>query len=114
MREMLANMIKGIQADKIFEEEIELSSADLYYRPVYSFKFFWKSKKKEGILEIDAINGDVSAATRTFNEYLGKALNRDFLFDLGADAAGLIIPGGSIAVKMAKKALDMNENDTSK
>jgi hypothetical protein len=28
------------------------------------------------------------------------------LFDIGADTAGLIVPGGSIAVKVAKAALD--------
>ena len=34
---------------------------------------------------------------------LGKALDPDFLFDIGADAAGVLIPGGSIAVKVARK-----------
>jgi hypothetical protein len=34
------------------------------------------------------------------------ALDRDFLFDIGADAAGMFIPGGSIAVKAAKKVID--------
>ena len=109
MREMLASMIKGIQADKIFEEEIELTCIDLYYRPVYAFKFYWKSKKQEGIIELDAITGDINSGTRIFSEYLGKAIDRNFLFDLGADAAGMFIPGGSIAVKMAKKVMDMNE-----
>jgi hypothetical protein len=33
-------------------------------------------------------------------------VTRDALFDLGADAAGMLIPGGSIAVKVAKVALD--------
>jgi hypothetical protein len=31
---------------------------------------------------------------------------RILLFDLGADAAGLLILGGSIAVKVAKKYID--------
>jgi len=33
-------------------------------------------------------------------------LDKNFLFDLGADAAGLLIPGGNIAVKIAKKYAD--------
>lgn len=31
---------------------------------------------------------------------------RVLLFDLGADAAGMLIPGGNIAVKIAKKYID--------
>lgn len=33
-------------------------------------------------------------------------LNRDLLFDIGADTIGLFVPGGSIAVKLAKAAMD--------
>jgi tRNA nucleotidyltransferase/poly(A) polymerase len=40
----------------------------------------------------------MSTGNRTFNEYLGKVLDINFLFDVGADAAGILIPGGSIAV----------------
>jgi len=106
MREMLARMIHGIQADKILEENIEVSCIDLYFRPVYSFKYLWKSKKKEAIAEIDGITGEVISGSRTFQEYLGKVIDADFLFDIGADAAGTFIPGGSIAVKVAKKYID--------
>ena len=106
MREMLAKMIQGIQADKIFEEKIEVACMDLYYRPIYAFVYKWKSKNKEGIVEVDAVTGNINSGSKTFQEYLGKALDRDFLFDLGADAAGIFIPGGSIAVKVAKKYID--------
>jgi hypothetical protein len=103
MRDSLAKMIKGIQADTILEESVEVSTICLYYRPVYAFQFKWLSKGKEGILEIDAVTGTVTSGNRIFKEYLGKALDTDFLFDIGADAAGMIIPGGSIAVKAARK-----------
>jgi hypothetical protein len=33
-------------------------------------------------------------------------LTRDLIFDVTADAAGLIIPGGSIAVKLVKAVVD--------
>ena len=32
------------------------------------------------------------------------------LFDLGADAAGLLFPGGSIVIKAAKKYIDNSED----
>jgi hypothetical protein len=106
MRDSLAKMIKGIQADKILEETVKVECVDLYYRPVFAFKYLWKGKDKEAIVEVDGLTGDVGTGVRTFNEYLGKILDQNFLFDLGADAAGMLIPGGSIAVKIAKKYVD--------
>jgi hypothetical protein len=104
MRDSLSKMIKGIQADTILEEHVEISVIDLWYRPVYAFQFAWKSKAKEGIVEVDGITGAVTSGNRMFREYLGKILDQDFLFDIGADAAGMLIPGGGIAVKAAKLA----------
>lgn len=106
MRDSLAKMIKGIQADTILEEKVEVACVDLYYRPVFAFQYRWKSKGKEAIAEVDGLTGEISAGNRVFREYMGKVLSRDFLFDVGADAAGMLIPGGSIAVKVAKKYID--------
>lgn len=103
MRDSLSKMIKGIVADKIVEEQVEVAVIELYYRPVYAFQYAWKVKGKEGIIEIDGVNGSISSGSRIFREYLGKMLDQDFLFDIGADAAGMFIPGGSIAVKAARK-----------
>lgn len=109
MRDMLSKMIKGIQADNIQEETIKVPLIDLYYHPIYAFQYRWKSKGKEGIVEVDALTGGVKGGNRVFREYLGKVLDQDFLFDLGADAAGLLIPGGSIVVKAAKKYIDIRK-----
>lgn len=106
MRQTLAKMIKGIEADTILEESVEVPCIDLYYHPVYAFKYKWISKNKEGILEFDALTGTIRTGTRIFSEYLGKIPNKDFLFDLGGDVAGMLVPGGSIAVKMAKHIMD--------
>lgn len=110
MRDALAKMIKGIQADTILEEQVEVTHVDLYYRPVYAYKFVWKSKQKEAILEVDGLTGECAAGSRIFKEYFGKVLERDFLFDVGADAVGMFVPGGSIAVKAVKKVIDSRKN----
>jgi hypothetical protein len=110
MREALSKMIKGIQADKILEETIEVPCVDLYYHPIYAFQYKWRSKNKEAILEMDGLTGEIRSGNRVFREYIGKVLDQNFLFDLGADAAGLLIPGGSIAVKVAKKYIDNRKN----
>ena len=109
IRDILSKMIKGIQADKIQEETIKVLTVDLYYHPIYAFQYRWNSKGKEGIVEIDALTGAVKSGNRVFREYLGKVLDMDFLFDLGADAAGLLFPGGSIVVKAAKKYVDIRK-----
>lgn len=107
MRQTLSKMIKGIQADKIIEENVEVACVDLYYRPVYAFQYRWISKNKEAIIEVDGLTGEIKSGLRVFKEYLGTVLDQNFLFDLGADAAGMFIPGGSIAVKVAKRYLDI-------
>lgn len=106
MRDALSKMIKGIQADNILEESVQVECVDLYYYPIFAFQYRWKSKAKEAIVEINAVTGEVGTGNRTFKEYLGRVLDQNFLFDLGADAAGMLIPGGSIAVKIAKKYID--------
>ena len=106
MRDSLSKMIKGIQADTIHEEHVEVLCVDLYYHPVYAFQYSWKSKGKDAIVEVDGLTGAVTTGSRVFSEYMGKVLDPNFLFDVGADAAGLLIPGGSIAVKVAKKYID--------
>jgi hypothetical protein len=106
MRDSLSKMITGIQADTILKEEVEVSVIDLYYRPVYAFKYAWASKQKEAIIEVDGITGEFRAGTRVFAEYLGKVLDQAFLFDIGAEAVGIFVPGGGIAIKAAKKYID--------
>lgn len=106
MRDSLSKMITGIQADTILREEVQVSRIDLYYRPVYAFKYAWTSKQKEAIIEVDGLTGEFRAGTRVFAEYLGKVLDQTFLFDIGAEAVGIFVPGGGIAIKAAKKYID--------
>ena len=106
MRDSLAKMIKRIHADEILSEDVQVERVDLYYRPIYAFKYAWASKGKEAILEVDGVTGEIRSGGRVFTEYIGKVLDRDFLFDIGADAVGMFVPGGSIAVKAAKKYMD--------
>jgi hypothetical protein len=109
IRDILSKMIKAIQADKINEETINVPVVDLYYRPIYAFQYLWKPKGKEAIVEVDALTGTVKSGSRVFREYMGKVLEPNFLFDLGADVAGLLLPGGSIAVKAVKKYIDIQK-----
>jgi len=105
VRKTLADVMKPVQADRIIEETIVLQKTDLYYRPVWAFEFAWRDKK--GVVEIDSITGQVQTGKAMMTQVKGL-LNRDLLFDIGADTVGLFVPGGSIAVKLAKAAIDTN------
>jgi hypothetical protein len=105
VRQLLAEMLKPVQADRILEESLTLETIDLCYRPVWAFEFHWRSKDKKGVVEIDGVTGTVRHGGSLLPQ-LGKVITRDALFDIGADTIGLLVPGGSIAVKVARAALD--------
>jgi hypothetical protein len=105
MRKLMAEMLRPVQADSVSEESLTLEATDLYYRPIWAFEFHWTPKDKRGIVEIDAVTGQVRQG-QSLVTGLTKAVSRDALFDIGADTIGLLVPGGSIAVKVARAALD--------
>jgi hypothetical protein len=106
LRDTLIGVIKSIKADRILEDHVEVERVDLYYRPVYAFQYRWISKEKEAILEYDAVTGKMEAGGKTFQQYVDKFLDPDFLFDVGVDTVDLLVPGGGLAVKLAKKGFD--------
>jgi len=105
VRQPLSEMLKPVQADRVIEESLTLETIDLCYRPIWAFEFHWQSKDKRGVVEIDAVTGAVRQGGSLLPQ-LSKMVTRDALFDIGADTIGLLVPGGSIAVKVARAALD--------
>ena len=105
IRQLLAKAMRPFQADTIFQEAISIDNVDLYYRPIWAFEYDWPAKGKRGVVEIDALTGEARAATSLKTQF-GKTISRDALFDIGADAIGLIVPGGNIALKVARLAID--------
>ena len=105
VRQLLAAMLKPVQADTITEESMRLEHIDLYYRPWWAFEFHWKPKDKRGIVEFDALTG-LMRPGQALVPKLQRMVTRDALFDIGADTVGLLVPGGGIAVKVARLAID--------
>lgn len=108
VRQLLGTMMKPVQADSMSEESMRVSHVDLFYRPWWAFEFFWKPKGKKAVVELDAVTGQMRPA-QALVARVSKMMNRDALFDIGADTIGLIVPGGSIAVKVAKMAIEHGE-----
>jgi hypothetical protein len=105
VRKALNEVMKPVQADTILEESIALEATDLVYRPVRAYEFVWQGRDKTGVIEIDMVTGQFRQGRPLIGQLRGM-LNRDVLFDVGADTVGLFVPGGSIAVKLAKAAID--------
>ncbi len=105
VRTSLAEVMKPVHADRILEESVDLETSDLYYRPVMAFEFVWQGKDKTGVIEFDLVTGQMRQGKPLIGQLRG-IVSRDLLFDVGADTVGLFVPGGSIAVKLAKAAID--------
>jgi hypothetical protein len=112
VRQLLTGMLKPVQADTVQEESITFEQIDLYYRPWWAFEFHWKVKDKRGVVELDAVTGEMRNS-QALMARLSRTVTRDSLFDIGADTVGLLVPGGSIAVKVAKMAIDANQQRSS-
>ena len=107
VRDAVARAIGKIEADKILEETVRLEAVDLYYRPVYAFRY--RRAGKEAVLEVDALTGEVKTTGSTFEQHLGKVLEPKFLLDIGAEAANLFIPGATIAKIALVKGMELTE-----
>ena len=108
IRQLLAKLLRPLQADTVFEESLAVEALELYYRPVVAFEFHLPAKDRKGVVEVDALTGDTRTASALTMSQLTRHVSKDALFDIGADTVGLIVPGGSIAVKLARIAIDRN------
>jgi hypothetical protein len=110
VRDVLIGLLKNIRADRILEDHVEVERVDLYYYPVYAFQYRWLSKSKEAVLEYDGVTGELRTEGRTFQQYVGKLADPSFLFDIGIDTVDLLVPGGGLAIKLARKGVEMARN----
>jgi hypothetical protein len=106
VRQVMTEAVKPVQAQIIHEERVDVENIDLYFRPVYAFEYNWPAKSKRVVVEYDALSGDFHAGGKKLGDQIRGMLTRDLLFDVTADAVGMIVPGGSIAVKLVKAVVD--------
>ncbi len=103
-REVLSTLIKPLDADTVHQDLITIEKIDLYFRPIYAFEFLWTTKERVAIAEFDGLTGKLVTDGATIRDTVSKALSPDLLFDVGVDAIDLLVPGGGIAIKLAKAA----------
>lgn len=107
IRQVMSEIIKPVtKAQIIHEERVDIEVLELNFRPVYAFEYEWTAKGKRVVVEFDALLGDTRSGGRTWSDEIKGILSRDLFFDVTADAVGMLVPGGGIAVKLVKAVVD--------
>ena len=102
IRTLLGEDFRPPDADEVKEERVDVDCIDLYLRPTYNFKYVWAAKNKSAEVAVDAITGELQTQPGAAMAAVAKLLKPETLFDLGAETLNVIIPGGAIALKVAK------------
>jgi hypothetical protein len=107
IRQVLSEAIKPVtKAQIIHEERVDVGSLEVNFRPVYAFEYEWSTKGKRVVVEFDALLGDIHTGGKKWSDDIKGILTRDLFFDVTADAVGMLVPGGGIAVKLVKAVVD--------
>ncbi len=94
---------EAIDAHRIDNDLLEFVSANLYFRPVFAFEYLWTGAGRIGVIEIDGLTGEVVEDGQWFRDKLDTVMSREMLFELGAEMASTVVPGGGFAVKVLGK-----------
>ena len=103
VRKLLAEMLKPLDADEILDETVNITTLDLYFRPLYAFEYTWEPKNKHNVLEFDGLTGEFQSG-KVLREKMAELFDEEVLFEIGSEVAGVIVPGGSIPVKILQES----------
>jgi hypothetical protein len=107
VRQVLGEAIHPVKnAQIIHEERVDVETIELNFRPVYALEYEWASKGKRVVVEFDALLGEMRSGGKKWSDQIKGIITRDLFFDVTADAVGMLVPGGSIAVKLVKAVVD--------
>lgn len=107
VRQVLGEVIQPVKgAQIIHEEQVDVEAIELNFRPVYALEYAWASKGKQVVVEFDALLGEMRSGGKKWSDQIKGILTRDLFFDVTADAVGMLVPGGSIAVRLVKAVVD--------
>lgn len=107
VRQVLGEAIQPVKnAQIIHEERVDIETIELNFRPVYALEYEWSSKGKRVVVEFDALLGEMRSGGKKWSDQIKGIITRDLFFDVTADAVGMLVPGGSIAIKLVKAVVD--------
>ena len=106
VRSILSKVIKPVEAQVIHEERIDVEALEINFRPIYAMEYHWIPKDKKVVLEFDAQTGEILGKGEKLGDQVKGMITPELLFDVTAVAAGTLVPGGGLAVKLVKVAYD--------
>lgn len=107
VRQVMGEVIQPVtKAQIIHEERVDIEVIEVNFRPVYAFEYEWANKGKRVVVEFDALLGETNSSGKKWSAEIKGILSRDLFFDVTADAVGMLVPGGGIAVKLVKAVVD--------
>ncbi|MCC7357181.1 hypothetical protein IT408_01610 [Candidatus Uhrbacteria bacterium] len=111
VRKVVNSLIKPFQADQILDEQIGISELALYFIPIYTFEFHWKTKDKRITISYDGTTGELRPQANKITERLRKSFSNDEIFEFGKEVANFV-PGGGLAMMVGKKAIELTKKDS--
>lgn len=106
VRSVLSQVIQPVDAGVIHEERVDVEKLEINFRPVYAMEYHWIPKDKHVVMEFDALTGDYDSHGEKMGGQVKGILTADLIFDLGEEAAGVLVPGGKVAVKLVRAVYD--------
>ncbi|HEY5094119.1 MAG TPA: hypothetical protein VII69_03275 [Candidatus Eremiobacteraceae bacterium] len=106
IRTLLGDDFRPTEADNVQDETIEVECIDLCLRPAYGYKYVWAAKNKTAEIAIDGVTGEIRSESSNSLSAVGKLLQPETLFDIGAETLNLVVPGGAIVLKVARAIAD--------
>jgi hypothetical protein len=110
VRQELGQLMTAVHADRIITDVVDVTSIALFFRPVYAFEYLWRSKSKTQSLEIDGVTAESRTTSTSVGSRVSRRLSKELLFDIGADAVDLLVPGGGIAMKVGRAVIRRSES----
>ncbi|MEM4246796.1 MAG: hypothetical protein QXR48_01175 [Candidatus Woesearchaeota archaeon] len=109
VNQLIKELIKPIQADKIIQEIVEIKKLAMLLRPVHVFEFKEEGSESGKTIEVDAITGAWKRGNRIISEEMKKHLISEGIFEVGAELAATVIPGAGVSLTLGKKLKEHQE-----
>jgi hypothetical protein len=103
VNQLIKELVKPIQADKIIQEIVEIKKLALLLRPVHVFEFKEEGSENGKTIEVDAVTGAWKRGERILSAEMKKHLVSEGMFEVGAEIAATVIPGAGVAATLGKK-----------
>jgi len=102
VNQLIKDLVKPIQADKIIKEVVEIKRLALMLRPIHVFEFREEGAAEGKTIEVDAVTGEWKRGEPMISATRGKQLLTEGAFEVGAELAATVIPGAAAAAALGK------------